>query len=109
MSFWDPRSDDDQVQISCMQFYGDQLLVGFVGGSVLQLNLKKQSSIVVIPLHRVSILREDPRQRGRNWHAPMELRLDGVECGPGYQPFNCIGIFPNVPITVIGFAKDHKL
>lgn len=109
MSFWDPRSDDDQLQISCVHFYGDQLLVGFVGGSVLLFNLNKQSSTVIIPLHRVSILREDPRQRGRNWQAPMELRLDGIECDPGYQPVNCISVFPNVPITAVGFAKELQL
>ena len=109
MSFWDPRSDDDQVQISCIRFYGDQLVVGFVGGSALLFGLNKQSSTVVIPLHRVSILREDPRQRGRNWQAPMEVRLDGMECAPGYQPTLCIAIYPNVPVSVVALAKEQKL
>ncbi len=109
MSFWDPRSDDDQVQISCISFYGDQLMVGFVGGSALHFSLNNQSATAIISLHRVSILREDPRQRGRNWQAPMEVRLDGIECGPGYQPTSCISIFPNVMITVVSLAKDQKL
>lgn len=108
--FWDPRSDDDdQVQISCLQFHNDEVLVGFRGGMVLLFRLNKQSSSVTIPLHRVSILRDDPRQRGRNWQAPMELRLGSIECAPGYQPSFCIGIFPNVPVSAVGFAKEQKL
>lgn len=107
--FWDPRSDDDQIQVSCVQFFDDQLLVGFKGGSLLLFQLSNQSSSSTIPLHRVSILRDDPRQKGRNWQAPMELRLDGVECAPGYQPQFCVGLFPNIPITAVGFAKEHKL
>jgi len=109
MSFWDPRSDDDQVQISSINFYGDQLVVGFVGGSALQLSLTNQSSTVIIPLHRVSILREDPRQRGRNWQAPMELRLDSMDCDSGYHPTSCISIYPNVPVTVVSLAKEQKM
>ena len=107
--FWDPRSDDDQIQVSCLQFHNDQLLVGFKGGSLLLFQLNNQSSTITIPLHRVSILRDDPRQRGRNWQAPMELRLDAIECAPGYQPSFCLGIFPNIPIIAIGFAKENKL
>lgn len=107
--FWDPRSDDDQVQVSNLKFYNDQLLVGFIGGSVLLFNLNNQSSTVMISLHRVSILREDPRQHGRNWQSPMELRLDGIECAPGYQPSFCIMIFPNIPITALALAKEQKL
>ena len=107
--FWDPRSDDDQVQVTCVQFYNDELLVGFKGGLLLLFRLNNQSSTVTIPLHRVSILRDDPRQKGRNWQSPMELRLDGIECDPGYQPIFCVGIFPNIPVTTIGFAKEQKL
>ena len=80
-----------------------------MGGALLLFSLKNQSSTIVIPLHRVSILRDDPRQRGRNWQAPMELRLDGIECAPGYQPIFCVGIFPNVSVTAIGLAKEQKL
>ena len=85
------------------------MVVGFVGGSALLFSLNNQSSTVIIPLHRVSILREDPRQRGRNWQAPMELRLEGIDCGPGYQPNACISIFPNVPVTVVSLAKEQKM
>lgn len=109
MCFWDPRSDDDQIQVCCLKFYDEQLLVGFKGGALLLFQLNNQSSTVVIPLHRVSILRDDPRQRGRNWQSPLELQLEGIECAPGYQPIFCIAIFPNIPITAIGFAKEQKL
>lgn len=80
-----------------------------MGGISLLFSLNNQTSTVIVPLHRVSILREDPRQRGRNWQAPMELRLDGIECAPGYQPTFCVGIYPNVPITATGLAKEQKL
>lgn len=83
--------------------------MGFKGGLLLLLQLNNQSATLTIPLHRVSILRDDPRQRGRNWQAPMEIRLEGIECAPGYQPIFCVGLFPNVPITAIGFAKEQQM
>ena len=92
-----------------MKYFDDELLVGFKGGSLLLFQLSNQSSTTTILLHRVSILRDDPRQRGRNWQGPMELRLDGVECAPGYQPRFCVGLFPNISVTAIGFAKEYKL
>ena len=54
-------------------------------------------------------MRDDPRQRGRNWQAPLEVRTDSVDCPPGYQPSHCVGLFPNVPITAIAIAKEHHL
>ena len=109
IGFWDPRSDDDQIQISSVQFYEQNLLVGFHGGKVLLFQLNHQSANAMVKLHRVSILRDDPRQRGRNWQAPLDIRTDGIECAPGYQPTHCFGIFPNVPATTITLAKDQHV
>lgn len=54
-------------------------------------------------------MRDDPRQRGRNWQAPLEVRTDNVECPPGYQPSHCVSLFPNVAITALAIAKEQNL
>ena len=66
-------------------------------------------SLSSLQLVKVSIMRDDPRQRGRNWQAPLEVRMDSVECGPGYQPSHSIGLFPNVTVTALAIAKQQHL
>lgn len=48
MGFWDPRSDDDQLQVTCMQFQEEQLVVGLQGGMALLFQISKQSSNITI-------------------------------------------------------------
>ena len=48
MGFWDPRSDDDQLQVTCVQFQEEQLVVGLQGGMVLLFQINKQSANVTI-------------------------------------------------------------
>ena len=76
---------------------------------MLLFQLNHQSANAMVKLHRVSILRDDPRQRGRNWQAPLDIRTDGIECGPGFQPTHCFDIFPNVPVTTIALAKEQHV
>lgn len=109
IGFWDPRSDDDQLIVTCIQFYEDKLLVGIEAGMSLLFTINNQSGNSIIQHHRVSIMRDDPRQRGRNFQAPMDLRTDSVECPPGYQPRYCVGLFPKVPVTAVALAKDNGL
>ena len=109
IGFWDPRSDDDQIQVTCIQFYEDKLLVGIEAGMTLLFAINNQSGSAPIQHHRVSIMRDDPRQRGRNFQAPMDLRTDNIECPPGFQPRYCVGVFPKVPITAVALAKDQGM
>jgi len=92
-----------------MQFQEEQLVVGLQGGMALLFQISKQSANITIQLNRVSIMRDDPRQRGRNWQAPLEVRTDNVECPPGYQPSHCVSLFPNVAITALAIAKEQHL
>lgn len=57
----------------------------------------------------VSIMREDPRQRGRAWQAPLQIRTDPIECSPGYQPSHCVHFFPAVQVTALAIDTEHKL
>jgi lethal(2) giant larvae protein len=109
LGFWDPRSDDDQLVVTSLHFQEEVLAVGLHGGVALIFNLSTQSAVVKIKLVRVSIMRDDPRQRGRNWQAPLTLRTGGVECEPGYQPSHCVHLFPNVATTTLAIAKDQGL
>jgi lethal(2) giant larvae protein len=109
MGFWDPRSDDDQLAVTSLDFQEELLAVGLHGGATLIFSLSSQSSVVDMKLVRVSIMRDDPRQRSRNWQAPLTLRTGGVECPPGYHPFHCIHLFPNVSTTTLAIAKDQRL
>ncbi|CAI8051354.1 LLGL scribble cell polarity complex component 2 [Geodia barretti] len=109
MGFWDPRSDDDQLTVTSLDFQEELLAVGLHGGATLIFSLSSQSSVIDMKLVRVSIMRDDPRQRSRNWQAPLTLRTGGVECPPGYHPSHCIHLFPNVSTTTLAIAKDQRL
>ena len=54
-------------------------------------------------------MRDDPRQRGRAWQAPLEVRTDPIECLPGFQPSHCVHFFPAVPITALAIAREQGL
>lgn len=95
--------------MTCLQFYEDQLLVGIEAGMTLLFTINNQSGSAPIQQHRVSIMRDDPRQRGRNFQAPMDLRTDNIECPPGFQPRYCVGIFPKVPVTAVALAKNQGM
>jgi lethal(2) giant larvae protein len=109
IGFWDPRSDDDQLIVSCLKLSGDYLLIGFQGGHTLLLTINNQRADRTIILLRVSIMRDDPRQKTRGWQAPLEVRTDPIECLPGFQPSHCIHFFPAVPITALAIAKELSL
>lgn len=66
-------------------------------------------SFYMSQLIRVSIIRDDPRQRSRNWQAPLTLRVGGTECEPGYQPSHCVHLFPNISTTTLAIAKNQRL
>ena len=76
---------------------------------MLLFGINNQSTNAMVKLQRVSIMRDDPRQRGRNWQAPLDVRTNGIECAPGYQPTHCVGLFPNVPVTTVALAKEQNL
>ena len=63
MGFWDPRSDDDQLQVTCVQFQEEQLVVGLQGGMVLLFQINKQSANVTIQVGKSG--REGGREGGR--------------------------------------------
>lgn len=109
LGFWDPRSDDDQLTVTSLHFQEEVLAVGLHGGVALLYNINSQSAVINIKLVRVSVMRDDPRQRSRNWRAPLTLRTGGTECEPGYQPSHCIHLFPNVSTTTLAIAKDQRL
>ena len=48
IGFWDPRSDDDQLIVTSIQFQEELLAVGLQGGVVLLFRLNKQSAVVNI-------------------------------------------------------------
>ena len=48
MGFWDPRSDDVQLQVTCVQFQEEQMVVGLQGVMVLLFHISKQSANVTI-------------------------------------------------------------
>eukprot|EP00731_Ephydatia_muelleri_P029308 Em0020g952a len=109
VGFWDPRYDDDQLVVTALSLLEDELLVGFHGGIVLHLRLSTQSAHFTIPVVRASILREDPRQLGRNFQNPLEVRADEIESPPGFHPVLCVHLFPAASITAVALAKEQQL
>lgn len=123
--------------MTSLHFQEDLLAVGLHGGVALLFNLNSQSAVINIKvfsplpsllslapspllslplfltlssqLVRVSIMRDDPRQRSRNWQGPLTLRTGGTECEPGYQPSHCVHLFPNIATTTLAVAKAQKL
>ena len=66
MGFWDPRSDDDQLQVTCVQFQEEQMVVGLQGGMVLLFHISKQSANVTIQVREWEEGgREGGKERGR--------------------------------------------
>ncbi|XP_019850338.1 PREDICTED: lethal(2) giant larvae protein homolog 2-like [Amphimedon queenslandica] len=109
IGFWDPRSDDDQLIVSALKLVDDHLLIGFQGGHTLLLTTNNQTADRTIILLRVSIMRDDPRQRPRGWQAPLEVRTDPIACLPGFQPTHCIHLFPTVAVSALAIAKEQGL
>lgn len=54
-------------------------------------------------------MREDPRQLGRNFQNPLEIRADEIESAPGFHPTLCVHLFPAASITAVGLAKEQQL
>ena len=46
MGFWDPRSDDDQLTVTSLDFQEELLAVGLHGGATLIFSLSSQSSVI---------------------------------------------------------------